>query len=183
MAKIKWSIDTTHSEIDFKVKHLMITTVTGKFSDYNLTAETDGYDFTTAKINFVAKVNSINTGQEMRDSHLKNDDFFSATKYPEIKFVSTNLRKISDIDYMLEGNLTIRDITKKIELNVEFNGSAIDPYGNSKTGWDVRGKINRQDFGLTFNAVTEAGTIMLSDEIKIECSIQLIKQEVQEPVI
>jgi polyisoprenoid-binding protein YceI len=182
MTKIKWSADPMHSEIHFKAKHLMITTVTGKLTDYSITAETDGDDFTTARIHFSAKVDSINTGQEMRDTHLKSDDFFNAAQFPEIKFDSTQLKKVSGDNFKLEGNLTIRDVTKKIELDVEFEGIALDPYGNSKTGWEIKGKVSRKDFNLKWNAVTEAGTIMVADEIKIEATVQLVKHQVAEPI-
>jgi polyisoprenoid-binding protein YceI len=178
MSKIKWSIDPAHSEIHFKAKHLMITTVTGKFGNFEATVETDGDDFNTARIHFSAKVDSISTGQEMRDNHLKSDDFFNAAQFPEIKFDSTQLKRVSGDNFKLEGNLTIRDITRVVELDVEFEGLVVDPYGNTKTGWEIKGKINRKDFNLKWTAVTEAGAIVVSDEIKIESTVQLVKHQV-----
>jgi polyisoprenoid-binding protein YceI len=177
MTKTKWSIDPAHSEIEFKTKHLMITTVTGRFTDYAATIEADDDNFMNAKVTFSAKTASVNTNMEMRDNHLKGDDFFSAEKFPEIKFESTSLKHDSGIKYILEGNLTIRDITKTVRLDVEYLGSVVDPYGNVKTGWHVYGKINRKDFGLKWSAVSEAGSLVVADDVKIECNVQFVKQQ------
>jgi len=166
----KWSIDAMHSEVEFKVKHLMISTVTGKFSSYSGDIESSNEDFTEAKISFTADVKSISTGNEQRDGHLQSDDFFNSESFPQIKFISTGMGKNK-----LVGDLTIRDVTKSVELNVEYNGKMNDPYGNTKAGFEVNGKINRSDFDLKWSATTEAGGIVVSDEVKIICNIQLIK--------
>jgi len=166
-----WSIDSTHSEIAFKVKHMMISTVTGYFDDFQATVKTDDEDFNNAAIEFSAKTESINTKNKDRDTHLKSDDFFNSAKYPEIKFVS----KSFDGEKLI-GDLTIRDITKEIALAVDFNGIAVDPYGQTKAGFEITGEVNRKDFNLTWNAVTEAGSIVVSDKVKLVIDAQFIKQ-------
>lgn len=166
-----WSIDQAHSEIAFKVKHMMISTVTGHFEDFQATAKTDGDDFNNAAIEFSAKTASINTKNKDRDTHLKSDDFFNSQKFPEIKFVS----KSFDGDQLI-GDLTIRDVTKEITLDVDFNGIAVDPYGQTKAGFEIAGEVNRKDFNLTWNAVTEAGSIVVSDKVKLVIDVQFAKQ-------
>lgn len=172
----QWKIDPVHSEILFKVKHLMITTVTGSFKQYDLTVETETDDFTTAKkIEFTADIDSINTNNEQRDTHLKSADFFNAEEHAKLHFVGTKYEAKGD-DAKLHGNLTIRGVTKPITLNVEFAGIVVDPYGQTKAGFTVDGKVSRKEFGLTWNAVTEAGSVVVSDEIKIHAEVQLVKQ-------
>ena len=171
----RWLIDKTHSEIQFKAKHLMITTVTGKITEYDATIETNGDDFSNARVTFTAEVNSITTGNDQRDEHLKSDDFFSADKFPSLKFVSTNIQKISDSDFKMTGDFTIRDITKEITLDVEMHGIKKDPYGNTKAGFEINGKVNRKEFGLKFHVLNEAGDLLVSDDIKILCEVQLQK--------
>lgn len=176
MATTKWVIDPVHSEIQFKVKHLMITTVTGYFKSFNLEVETDGDDFTTAsRIEFTADIDSINTNNEQRDTHLKSDDFFNAEQHKQLRFVGKKYEGSGD-DYKLHGDLTIRDITKPVTLNVEYGGIVVDPYGQTKAGFTVDGKISRKEFNLMWNAVTEAGQVVVSDEIKLHCEVQLVKQ-------
>ena len=178
MASKNWVVDPTHSEVKFKIKHLMITNVSGSFDIFNVTAQTDDEDFTKATISFSADVDSISTGNTQRDGHLKAPDFFDAATYPKIKFVATKYENVdNDGSYELYGDLTIRDKTRNIKLDVEFGGIAKDPYGNTKAGFTINGKINRKEFGLSFDAVTEAGNVMLSDEVKIACEIQLIEQQ------
>lgn len=173
---ITWKIDPTHSEILFKVKHLMISTVTGSFGNFNVEAETAGDDFTDVKkIEFTADINTISTKNADRDAHLKSADFFDAATYPELRFEGTEY-KVSGDEAKLTGNLTIRGITKPVTLNVEFGGIVVDPYGQTKAGFTVTGKISRKEFGLTWNAVTEAGSVVVSDEIKIAAEVQLVKQ-------
>ncbi|WP_026810739.1 YceI family protein [Arenibacter latericius] len=169
--KTKWSIDTAHSEISFKVKHMMISTVTGHFEEFDATAETDSDKFINADFNFTAKTASINTKNKDRDAHLKSDDFFNAEKYPEMTFKSKSFDGST-----LVGDLTIRDVTKEIELDVDFNGIAVDPYGQTKAGFEATGKINRKDFNLTWSAVTEAGSIVVSDTVKLVIDLQFTKK-------
>lgn len=171
-----YKIDAAHSEITFKVKHLMITNVTGSFTKFDATLESSKEGFTDAKISFNADVTSISTNNEQRDGHLKSDDFFAAEKFPALTFNSSSLKKISDEEYKLIGDLTIRDVTKQIELDVEFGGTATDPWGQVKSGFEISGKINRKDFGLVWTATTEAGGIVVSDEVKLNLSVQMIKQ-------
>ena len=166
-----WSIDPTHSEITFKVKHMMISTVTGHFQDFQATAKTDGDNFNGAEIEFTAKTGSVNTKNSDRDTHLKSDDFFNSEKFPEMKFVSKSFEGSK-----LVGDLTIRDVTREITLEAELNGVAVDPYGQTKAGFEMRGEINRKDFNLTWSAVTEAGSIVVSDKVKLVIDVQFIKQ-------
>jgi polyisoprenoid-binding protein YceI len=173
----KWSIDPTHSEIVFKAKHLVISSVSGKFNEFDGGVETEEDDFENAKAEFVAKVNSITTGNKDRDNHLKSDDFFNAEKYPELKFKSNSISKISDEVYKMKGNLTIRDVTKPVELEVLYGGMVDDPYGNTKAGFEITGNINRKDFGLKWNAVTEAGSVVVGEIIKIDLNVQIVKEK------
>lgn len=176
MSLTKWSLDPTHSEITFKVKHLMISTVTGHFNKFNLEVETENDDFIKAKkIEFTADINSIDTNNEQRDAHLKSADFFNKEKFPTLKFSGTKY-DANGGEGKLHGELTIAGITKPLTLNVEFGGIVVDPYGQTKAGFTVTGKISRKEFGLTWNAVTEAGSIVVSDDIKINAEIQLVKQ-------
>jgi polyisoprenoid-binding protein YceI len=173
---IKWKIDPAHSEIQFKVKHLMITTVTGYFKSFDLDVDTETDDFNTAKrIEFTADIDSIDTNNAQRDTHLKSNDFFNGEQYPLLKFIGKKYEANGD-DFTLQGNLTIRDITKPITLKVEFGGTVIDPWGQEKAGFTIDGKVNRKDFNLTWDAVTEAGQVVVSNEIKIHAEVQLVKQ-------
>lgn len=173
---IKWVVDPVHSEIQFKVKHLMITTVTGYFRKYDLQVETGNEDFTTAtSIVFTADIDSIDTNNAQRDTHLKSADFFAGEQYKQLRFVGNQFEKSGD-EYKLTGDLSIRGVTKTITLTVEFAGIVVDPYGQTKAGFTVDGKLSRKEYGVQWNAVTEAGQIVASDEIKIHCEVQLVKQ-------
>jgi Uncharacterized conserved protein len=172
-----WKLDPTHSEVAFKVKHLVITTVTGYFRSFDGTlTTTDDADFSTGSAAFSLDTASIDTNQEQRDNHLKSADFFNAEKYPQIVFTSTAIEKKGGNAYLLHGNLTIGETTKPVQFDVEFGGTVTDPYGNFKAGFEVSGKINRKEFGLTWSAVTEAGAVVVSDEVKIQASVQFVKQ-------
>lgn len=171
-----YKIDPAHSEITFKVKHLMITNVTGNFTKFDATLNSDAPDFSDAKISFSAEVNSINTNNEQRDEHLKSDDFFGAAAHPELTFTSTSFKHKDNKEFELVGDLTIKGNTKTIALNVEYAGTITDPYGQVKSGFEILGKINRKDFGLTWGAVTEAGGVVVSDEVKLQLNVQMIKQ-------
>ena len=173
---IKWKIDPTHSEVQFKVKHLMISTVTGYFKQFDLEVETETDDFTTAsRVEFTADIDSIDTNNQQRDTHLKSADFFDAENHGQIKFVGKDYKADGD-DAKLQGELTIRGVSKPVNLKVEFGGIVVDPYGQTKAGFTVSGKISRKEFGLVWSAVTEAGQVVVGDEIKIHCEIQLVKQ-------
>jgi polyisoprenoid-binding protein YceI len=170
-----YKIDKDHSEITFKVKHLMISTVSGIFKDFTANMETPNGELENGKISFEADVNSIDTRSEQRDAHLKSDDFFNAEIYPTLSFASNSFLKTSGDDYVLTGDMTIRDVTKPVKLQVEYTGSMTDPYGQEKLGFEINGKINRKDFGLKWNAVTEAGGVVVSDDVKLHLQVQMIK--------
>ena len=170
-----WTIDTAHTEIGFKVKHLVISTVSGKFTSFEGKLEGDPADLTNAKISFSADIDSISTGNEQRDGHLKSADFFDAANHPKLSFTSTSIAKINDTEYKVTGDLGIRATTKPIILNVEFGGIHNDLYGRTVTGFEITGKIKRLDYGLTWNAVTEAGGVVVGDEVKLVINAELIK--------
>jgi len=175
MATTKWTLDPTHSELQFKVKHLMITTVTGSINDLTAELTTEADDFDQATVSFEGSIHSIDTGNTDRDNHLKSGDFFDADQFPKITFHSTSLNKDGD-DYILTGDLTVKGITKAVKLDVEFGGIATDPWGNTKAGFTLSGKINRTDFGLTWNAALETGGVMVSEDVKILGELQFVKQ-------
>ena len=176
MAKIKWALDPTHSEVTFKVRHMMISNVTGSFSKFDASAETEGEDFTTAKVSFIAEISSVTTGNEQRDGHLQSPDFFDAAKFPQLKFTPTKFEKIdAQGNYEVTGDLTIRDISKPVTLHVEFGGVIKDPWGNTRAGFTVEGKINRKEFGLVWHAVTEAGGLVVSDDVRIHAGLEFVK--------
>jgi polyisoprenoid-binding protein YceI len=170
-----WNIDSTHSVIGFKVRHMMISNVTGTFGDFNATAETAGDDFSTAKFSFRAGIDSINTGVVDRDGHLKSADFFDSANHPDLTFVSKSVSKISEEELEILGDMTIRGTTKSVKLKAEFNGIAVDPYGQTKAGLSIAGKIKRSQYGLVWSAVTEAGSIVVDDEISLNIELQFIK--------
>jgi polyisoprenoid-binding protein YceI len=174
MATTKWGIDPTHTEVQFKVKHLVIATVTGFFKKFSGSIESASDDFDGATANFSLDVNSIDTNQADRDAHLKSPDFFAADQYPTIDFKGT-VKKVSGSDYKLVGDLTMRGTTKAVELSAEFGGIMVDPWGNTKAGFEINGKVNRKDFGLNWSAVTEAGGVVVSDEVKLHLNVELAK--------
>lgn len=170
-----WALDPNHSEINFKVRHMMIAHVSGSFTNFNVKAETEGEDFSKAHVQFDADVNSINTKNEHRDTHLKSPEFFNAEQFPKINFVSTAIRPAA-AGYEIQGNLTVKNISKPVTLNAEFGGIGKDPYGNTKAGFTLSGKINRNDFGLNWNAPLETGGVLVGEELQITADIQLSKQ-------
>jgi polyisoprenoid-binding protein YceI len=176
MATTKWIMDPTHSEVEFKVKHLMISTVSGKFTKFEASVETEEEDFNTAKVVFTADSGSINTGNEQRDGHLKSPDFFDTVKFPQIRFEATKYEDVdNDGSYEVYGDLTIRDVTRNVKLDAEFGGVIKDPWGNTRAGITISGKINRKEFGLAFHAVTETGSIVLSDDVRIHVGLEFVK--------
>lgn len=182
MANTTWILDPTHSELQFKVKYLMISTVTGQFNDFSGTVETDGDDFSTGKVKFSVQVSSVSTNNEQRDAHLRAADFFDAEKYPELLFEGDRMVKTGDDEYKLYGRVTLHGIAKEVVLQAEFGGITQDPWGNTRTGFSVTGKINRSDFGISFGAVSETGGLLLGDEVKINANVQFVKQAVLEEV-
>jgi polyisoprenoid-binding protein YceI len=178
MATTKWILDPTHSELGFKIKHLMITNVSGSFKTFQAEAKTQDDDFRTAKISLTVDINSVFTNNEQRDAHLRNSDFFETEKYPQLKFVSTRLEETDDNNFVLYGELTLKGVTKQVKLDVEYGTLAKDPWGSERAGFSVTGKIRRSDWGLNFNSVLETGGVALSDEVKISAEIQMVKEAV-----
>jgi polyisoprenoid-binding protein YceI len=178
MAKTKWSLDPMHSELQFKIKHLMISNVSGALKNFQAEVETEGEDFTSARINLIAQMDSISTNNEQRDAHLRNSDFFEVEKYPELKFKSTKVEKVDSNTFVVYGELTMKGVTKSIKLDAEFNGVVKDPWGNERAAFTVTGKINRTDWGMNFNGVMETGGVMLGEEVKINSELEFLKQEV-----
>lgn len=174
MATTKWAIDPTHSEIGFKVKHLMISNVKGNFAAFSGTI--DGEDFTTAPIGVSIEAASVTTLNEDRDNHLKSADFFDVENFGTLTFEGKSVKKTDEDEYKLTGLLTIKDVTKEVVLDVEFGGTNKDPWGNEKAAFEVSGKINRKDFGLNWNAALETGGVLVAEEIKINAEVQFVKQ-------
>lgn len=172
MATTKWVLDPAHSEIQFKVKHMMITTVTGHFDRFYVEVETEGDDFSTASIQFSAETASVNTGNEQRDGHLRSADFFDAENHATLAFKATSYDPANN---QLRGDLTIKGITHPVTLEAEFGGIGQDPWGNTKAGFTLSGKINRKDWELNWNAALEAGGVLVSDEVRLLGEIQLAK--------
>ncbi|TAH21990.1 MAG: polyisoprenoid-binding protein [Cytophagales bacterium] len=170
-----WLIDAAHSTIEFKIKYLLISTVTGVFTKFDAKLESENDDFNGAKISFSAEVNSINTNNAERDEHLKSEDFFSATTFPRITFRSLSFHKIGGTHYKLIGEMTIRNYLKVIELDVDYGGKVTDSRGNTRAGFEIIGKISRRAYGLLWDAVTETGGIMVGDEVKLFLSVQMVK--------
>ncbi len=176
MATTNWVLDPTHSEIEFKVKHMMISTVTGTFSKFEAAVETEGEEFTTAKVAFTIEADSISTKNEQRDGHLKSVDFFDTANFPQIKFVATNYENVdNDGSYEVYGDLTIRGITKNVKFDAEFGGVIKDPWGNTRAGITISGKINRKEFGLTWSGATETGSLIVSEEVRIHAGLEFVK--------
>lgn len=174
MSTTTWMIDPTHSEVAFKVKHLVISTVTGYFRKFEGSAASTSDDFSGATVTFSLAVDSIDTNQSDRDQHLKSADFFDTANFPSITFAGKLVNEGGD--YQLVGDLTLKGITKEVALDVTYGGTVGDPYGQTKAGFEIEGKLNRKDFGLTWSAITEAGSVVVSDQVRLQFSVQLVKQ-------
>lgn len=176
--RTKWVMDASHSEIAFKVKHLMITNVKGHFKEFEASIYTIDDDFMTSEIDFWINPASVDTGNADRDVHLKSPDFFDVDKFREINFVGNTYEKgSSEGSNLMYGELTIRGITKQIKLNVDFGGVITDPWGSEKAGFSINGKINRKDWGLVWNGTLDSGGLLLSDEVWISCDVELKKSK------
>lgn len=171
-----WVFDPAHSEITFKVKHLMITNVKGELKQFAATLNASDESFKNATESATIQVASISTNSEDRDNHLKSADFFDAEKFSTIQFDSIFLKRFDAENGQLKGNLTIKGITKEVSFELEFGGVSKDPWGNEKVGFSLNGKINREDFGLTWNAALETGGVLVSSDVKIAAEIQFVKQ-------
>lgn len=176
MATKKWALDPTHSEIQFKVKHLVISTVTGSFSEFSGEAETPEKTFEGGSISITINAASINTNNGQRDGHLKSGEFFDTESHPEIKIVTKSINQVSGDDYKIVADLTMKGVTKEVEFKGEYGGEATDGYGNHKVGLEVSGKINRTDFGLNWNAVIEGGGLTVSNDVKLIANLQFTQQ-------
>lgn len=179
-AQVNWKVDASHSKLGFSVTHMMVSETEGKFKVFDGTASSKTeMDFTDAKIDFTADAASINTEDPKRDGHLKSPDFFDVEKFPTITFKSTSMKpdaKGGKTAYILEGDLTMHGVTKRVKLNVIGAAKTVkDPYGNIKNGFRVTGTINRKDFGLSWNAALEAGGVAVSEEVQIQLNIELNK--------
>ena len=174
--KTTWAVDPTHSELGFKVKHMMFTNVSGKIEKYEATVVTDGDDFANATIDLTAEISSISTGSADRDAHLLSADFFDAEQFPTLSFKSTSLEKSGDDEFELTGDLTLHGVTKPVKLAVEFGGLMKDPWGNVKAAFNVTGKISRKEWGLTWNTALETGGVLVSDEVRLIAELQLVKK-------
>jgi len=184
MTKTKWALDPTHAQVNFKVRHLMIANVIGEFKSFTATAETDGDDIATAKVHFTADVHSIHTNNEQRDAHLRANDFFDAEHNPQIKFESERMEKIDNTHYKMHGMLTMRGISKAETFNVELNGIIQDPWGNTRMGVEVTGKVNRTDYGVSFGAMTDqTGGVMVGLDVAITCNAEMVKEKVAETIL
>lgn len=175
--KTTWGMDPAHSELLFKVKHLMITNVKGEFRDFDIKVESEGEDFAGAQVQVDIDPKSIFTNNTDRDAHLVSADFFETDKFDKITFKSTELNKMDEENYQLKGQLEIKGVSKEVVLDAEFGGFMKDPYGNEKAGFSLTGKFNRKDFGLNWNAALETGGVMVSDEVRLMAEVQLVKQQ------
>lgn len=175
-AQSTWKFDKAHSRVGFSVSYLVITDVEGNFEEFEGAITSNGDDFHDATIEFTAEISSINTENEKRDSHLQSDDFFNAENFPQLIFKSKSFKKIDDKNYKLVGDLTMRDVTKEVELHIVYNGMVNDPWGNTKAGFSLKGEVNRFDYNLKWNKTVEAGGLVVSDEVTILANLTLVKQ-------
>jgi polyisoprenoid-binding protein YceI len=171
-AQTKWNVDNVHSTVKFSVPHLVISEVEGNFKKFNGSLISSKTDFADAAVDFTIDVNSINTDNDMRDKHLKGDDFFNAEQYPNMVFKSTSFKKLSGNKYALYGNMTIRNVTKPVKFDVVYGGTAKDGYGNTKAGFKATTKINRFDYNLKWNSLTEAGGATVGKDITIDLKLE-----------
>jgi polyisoprenoid-binding protein YceI len=173
----KWVLDPAHSTVKFSVSHLTVSEVEGNFKLFNGSVDATSADFNNAKVDFSVDVNSINTDNEMRDKHLKSDDFFNAEKFPKMTLTNATLKKVKANTYTLEGDLTIRDVTKKVKFTVTGGNTMVDPWKNTKTGFKATGKISRKAYNLKWNTLTEAGGAVVGDEVTIVINVELAQQK------
>jgi len=182
MAKTTWVLDPTHSELGFKIRHLMITNVSGSFTNFEAKATMDDNDLTTASVSLTAAMDSINTNNHQRDAHLRNADFFETETYPNLQFQSTRFEKLNNEEYKVYGNLTMKGVTAPITLNLEYSGVTKDPWGNERAGFIVTGIVKRSQWNIQFNATMETGGVVLGEDVKLHAEIQMVKEVVAEPV-
>lgn len=174
--KSTWAIDPAHSLVEFAVKHMMIATVKGRFTGVEGTITADPDDLSQTEVSVRIDAATVDTREQQRDEHLRSADFFEVETFPEITFASTDVTHVSEDEYKLTGDLTIRDVTRPVSLDVTFNGSGKDPWGNQRLGFSAEGKVNRKDFGLTWNTALETGGFLVGDDVKISIEVQAVKQ-------
>jgi polyisoprenoid-binding protein YceI len=180
MATTTWTLDPTHSDLQFKIKHLMISTVTGQFDRFEATVSMQEEDFSTATVKFAADIDSISTNNQKRDEHLKNGDFFDLGNHPRLTFESDKVDKVDDENYKVHGVLSMRGTSKPVTLDVEFGGIVKDPWGLRRAGASISAKVKRTDFGVSFGSAPNAtGELMLGDEVKINGNVEFVKAEAQ----
>jgi polyisoprenoid-binding protein YceI len=175
MATTNWTLDPSHSEIGFKVRHMMISNVSGAFTRFAATLETEGEDFTTSKVSFTAETGSVFTGSDQRDGHIKSPDFFDSENFPLMTFTGTKIEKVSATEFVLHGDLSIRGKSKPVKFDVECSGIQKDPWGNRRAGFTITGKIKRSDWNLVWNVGLEAGGVLVSEEVRIQAEVQFTK--------
>ncbi|MFD8150510.1 MULTISPECIES: YceI family protein [unclassified Streptomyces] len=169
-------LDPAHTRIGFVARHAMVTKVRGAFHEFEGTAHLDGADPTRSSGEVVIKAQSIDTGVEQRDQHLRTNDFLDAPNHPDIVFRTTRVEKLSDAEYRVTGDLTIKDVTKPVTIDFEYTGNAVDPFGNLRVGLEGSVTISRKEFGVTWNAALEGGGVLVGDKIVLEFDISAIKQ-------
>ena len=177
MASQSWIVDEVHSKLRFSARHMVIAEVEGKFNKFEIKFTNDGDDFTTSRIELIIDADSVDTGNHDRDNHLRSADFFDAEKFPVIKFISTSIKKINDEKYKLTGELTIKENTRPIELDVTYGGQVKDPWGNTRAGYNIKGSLNRFDYGLRWNNLIETGGAVVGKNININCDIEVVNAE------
>lgn len=170
-----WGFDKSHSNVRFAVSHMVISEVEGNFSEFEGSVHASKSDFSDAKVKFSIVVNSINTADEKRDAHLKNEDFFHTDKYPTITFDSKSMKKVAEGKYKLTGDFTMMGVTKSTTLDVKYNGTVADPWGNTKAGFKITGTVDRTEWGLKYNSTMDTGGLMIGEDVAIVCNIELIK--------
>jgi len=175
MTTTKWKIDPVHSEIGFKVRHMMLTNVSGQFLDFEGSLHQSDGSFDAAEISFTGEVGSLTTGNADRDAHLLSVDFFDTEQFPKMAFISKSFTKISDVEFLLKGDFTLHGVTKAVRLQAEFEGVNDDPWGNTRAGFNFSGKLNRKDWGLTWNSLLETGGVMVGEEVILNIQLQFIK--------
>ena len=172
-----WTIDPAHSSVEFAVKHLMISTVKGRFGDVKGTVRVDDANRQNTRVEIEIGTASIDTRSEQRDTHLRSPDFFDSERFPTMRFVSKRIDGDIEGDFKIVGDLTIKDATREVTLDAEFTGRGRDPWGGDRQGFEAKGKINRKDFGLNWNQALEAGGWLVGEDIKLEIEVQLVKQQ------
>jgi polyisoprenoid-binding protein YceI len=170
-----WTLDPSHSSIEFAVKHMVISTTRGRFTKFNVEADVDESDLAASQATVTIDTGSIDSQDARRDAHLRSGDFFDSTKYPEMKFVTKRFEPRGGSDYHIVGDLTIRDVTKEVALDGEVSGPVKDPWGNVRVGLSASGKVNRKEWGLTWNSALETGGVLVGDDVKLTIETELLR--------